>query len=159
MCIRDSSTYSERGPGGKLALAPTEEMHILVKLMAAASLKMLQLFMDVIEECRDPKSKYYRIVTKSVHVDHSDLSIWIDSMNKIRFREFDTPEDLPDFENSPGCGMPPSIELDPNNVMAAIIDSQVFSWLAFKSAQLENCLLYTSPSPRDLSTSRMPSSA
>ena len=24
---------------------------------------------------------------------------------------------------------------------------------------LENCLLYTSPSPRDLSTSRMPSSA
>ena len=26
-------------------------------------------------------------------------------------------------------------------------------------ANLENCLLYTSPSPRDLSTSRMPSSA
>ena len=26
-------------------------------------------------------------------------------------------------------------------------------------AQLNNCLLYTSPSPRDLSTSRMPSSA
>ena len=26
-------------------------------------------------------------------------------------------------------------------------------------AQLSNCLLYTSPSPRDLSTSRMPSSA
>ena len=26
-------------------------------------------------------------------------------------------------------------------------------------AQLEHCLLYTSPSPRDLSTSRMPSSA
>ena len=25
--------------------------------------------------------------------------------------------------------------------------------------QVENCLLYTSPSPRDLSTSRMPSSA
>ena len=25
--------------------------------------------------------------------------------------------------------------------------------------QLTNCLLYTSPSPRDLSTSRMPSSA
>ena len=25
--------------------------------------------------------------------------------------------------------------------------------------QYENCLLYTSPSPRDLSTSRMPSSA
>ena len=29
----------------------------------------------------------------------------------------------------------------------------------FKSAGYETCLLYTSPSPRDLSTSRMPSSA
>ena len=28
-----------------------------------------------------------------------------------------------------------------------------------KFIQLEGCLLYTSPSPRDLSTSRMPSSA
>ena len=27
------------------------------------------------------------------------------------------------------------------------------------NSQLQNCLLYTSPSPRDLSTSRMPSSA
>ena len=29
----------------------------------------------------------------------------------------------------------------------------------FKNVQNNNCLLYTSPSPRDLSTSRMPSSA
>ena len=28
-----------------------------------------------------------------------------------------------------------------------------------KQALIEGCLLYTSPSPRDLSTSRMPSSA
>ena len=28
-----------------------------------------------------------------------------------------------------------------------------------REAQFRNCLLYTSPSPRDLSTSRMPSSA
>ena len=28
-----------------------------------------------------------------------------------------------------------------------------------ESSKIENCLLYTSPSPRDLSTSRMPSSA
>ena len=28
-----------------------------------------------------------------------------------------------------------------------------------ESGQLKSCLLYTSPSPRDLSTSRMPSSA
>ena len=37
-------------------------------------------------------------------------------------------------------------------------------WLNYKKEELENiqysnCLLYTSPSPRDLSTSRMPSSA
>ena len=40
------------------------------------------------------------------------------------------------------------------------------SWLAMRnyleqldSEQLKSCLLYTSPSPRDLGTSRMPSSA
>ena len=32
-------------------------------------------------------------------------------------------------------------------------------WFADEVARLDRCLLYTSPSPRDLSTSRMPSSA
>ena len=32
-------------------------------------------------------------------------------------------------------------------------------WIDEKAVVLETCLLYTSPSPRDLSTSRMPSSA
>ena len=32
-------------------------------------------------------------------------------------------------------------------------------WLSVFQAGFRNCLLYTSPSPRDLSTSRMPSSA
>ena len=105
---------------------------------------MLQLFMDVIEECCDPKSKYYKMVTKSVHVDHSDLSMWLDSMHKIKFREFDTPEDLPDFDGSPACGVPQNTELDPNNVMAVIIDPQVFSWQSFKSAQLEKASSNTS---------------
>ena len=36
-----------------------------------------------------------------------------------------------------------------------IIDFNIYDGIA----QLEGCLLYTSPSPRDLSTSRMPSSA
>ena len=130
------ATFSEKGPGGKLALTPTVEMQTLVKLMTAASLKMLQLFMDVIEDCCDPKSKYYKMVTKSVHMDHSDLSMWIDSMRKIKFREFDTPEELSEYEKSPACGVPPNTELDPNNVMAVIIDTQVFSWQSFKSAQL-----------------------
>ena len=41
-----------------------------------------------------------------------------------------------------------SITLTPEQVSAAILPSEV-----------KACLLYTSPSPRDLSTSRMPSSA
>ena len=36
---------------------------------------------------------------------------------------------------------------------------QVYKELKVLSARPSNCLLYTSPSPRDLSTSRMPSSA
>ena len=32
-------------------------------------------------------------------------------------------------------------------------------FFAFVTMQFKSCLLYTSPSPRDLSTSRMPSSA
>ena len=35
----------------------------------------------------------------------------------------------------------------------------IFESVASKKQQLQLCLLYTSPSPRDLSTSRMPSSA
>ena len=38
-----------------------------------------------------------------------------------------------------------------NIVHYALIDTAVTDW--------QSCLLYTSPSPRDLSTSRMPSSA
>ena len=33
------------------------------------------------------------------------------------------------------------------------------SWTSTTSFRINGCLLYTSPSPRDLSTSRMPSSA
>ena len=39
------------------------------------------------------------------------------------------------------------------------IEGQEFITQAAAPAHMENCLLYTSPSPRDLSTSRMPSSA
>ena len=40
-----------------------------------------------------------------------------------------------------------------------LIDDVVFGCVDQVGAQSGNCLLYTSPSPRDLSTSRMPSSA
>ena len=45
---------------------------------------------------------------------------------------------------------PASIELN--------VDESV-KWLQFGAQPTDTCLLYTSPSPRDLSTSRMPSSA
>ena len=47
--------------------------------------------------------------------------------------------------------------------IASVIDSSAFikgtAVQTFESELAEYCLLYTSPSPRDLSTSRMPSSA
>ena len=39
------------------------------------------------------------------------------------------------------------------------LERQLALELSKKTGQLGTCLLYTSPSPRDLSTSRMPSSA
>ena len=45
-------------------------------------------------------------------------------------------------------------------ISSTVIDmSSIKPKIAIKYGQLLNCLLYTSPSPRDLSTSRMPSSA
>ena len=50
-------------------------------------------------------------------------------------------------------------------ILTAMKDKEVRSTIHIPSvipedvSQLMNCLLYTSPSPRDLSTSRMPSSA
>ena len=39
------------------------------------------------------------------------------------------------------------------------IDVRINEWFGEFYDMVQNCLLYTSPSPRDLSTSRMPSSA
>ena len=45
-----------------------------------------------------------------------------------------------------------------NNEPTALFTDEMSFWDFFKT-DLNSCLLYTSPSPRDLSTSRMPSSA
>ena len=44
-------------------------------------------------------------------------------------------------------------------VIVAIENQKETHWLGVERKIIEDCLLYTSPSPRDLSTSRMPSSA
>ena len=49
--------------------------------------------------------------------------------------------------------------LDISIEQEAILDSWVLWGSKWKLSYLLSCLLYTSPSPRDLSTSRMPSSA
>ena len=46
---------------------------------------------------------------------------------------------------------------DDSNALARVEELEEGVWV--EAAALEGCLLYTSPSPRDLSTSRMPSSA
>jgi len=53
----------------------------------------------------------------------------------------------------------------PKEVVAALLNDSIGLllkvWFGFilTTTDFESCLLYTSPSPRDLSTSRMPSSA
>ena len=44
-------------------------------------------------------------------------------------------------------------------IWAAWADRITFEEIKEKTGKNESCLLYTSPSPRDLTTSRMPSSA
>ena len=55
-----------------------------------------------------------------------------------------------------------SISRSSKNISAQIIDdSKSITLISASSVEkdVKSCLLYTSPSPRDLSTSRMPSSA
>ena len=49
------------------------------------------------------------------------------------------------------------VKLTKDNVLVVFHDDSTFRYN--KVDKFINCLLYTSPSPRDLSTSRMPSSA
>ena len=59
------------------------------------------------------------------------------------------------------CGYEDLSGADAAGIDAALTKhrNEIFAELAGMAPQPEVCLLYTSPSPRDLSTSRMPSSA
>ena len=76
---------------------------------------------------------------------------WFADENRVVFAS--TGENLDDAANfsiapDDGIDLPQSREF--NQVFPVLLQRLVFVWV---------CLLYTSPSPRDLSTSRMPSSA
>ena len=65
----------------------------------------------------------------------------VNNKNEINLPEIDKLEDIKDY-----------------SIFRAIADSEALR-LKYSNSDIYNCLLYTSPSPRDLSTSRMPSSA
>ena len=58
-----------------------------------------------------------------------------------------------------GCGLS-YIHIEVDGKEIPLLDGSAIQWVrAFEEVGIKSCLLYTSPSPRDLSTSRMPSSA
>ena len=91
-----------------------------------------------------------------------DFKIYMDAASKL---SMDQDPYAPPFEHGLGYsyGLIFAALLTP---LAQIPEVAAYVWLVLQVACLarswnilETCLLYTSPSPRDLSTSRMPSSA
>ena len=75
---------------------------------------------------------------------------------------------VPDFSFFSTAGVvsrlnaePVFLEIDPTtfNLCSKSLEEKLESYTEEELVQVKACLLYTSPSPRDLSTSRMPSSA
>ena len=69
-------------------------------------------------------------------------------------------------ENKSSCGCDKDLHVDItqpvvrfNQFNDSALDFSMWLYVKDYGAQFKTCLLYTSPSPRDLSTSRMPSSA
>ena len=64
------------------------------------------------------------------------------------------------FDNALDGFMQSTFNISTGLLLSGTIVSLVFAYLVrFLAVAFSSCLLYTSPSPRDLSTSRMPSSA
>ena len=70
-------------------------------------------------------------------------------LTKMSDADFDESSDNPDI----------SVLLPPLDPFQTIIPDEDVLPVSSEAAMVRICLLYTSPSPRDLSTSRMPSSA
>ena len=62
-------------------------------------------------------------------------------------------------EGQRGNIVPVEITIYEDRTFSFVLKTPPAAELIKKAAGIKNCLLYTSPSPRDLSTSRMPSSA
>ena len=85
-------------------------------------------------------------------IGHLRLSGFTGTTNK------DLEEALERFERSQGVGLVLDLRNNPGGLVSSVVD--VASQFINDGLVLyQVCLLYTSPSPRDLSTSRMPSSA
>ena len=110
------------------------------------------------------KTKSFQTETKQllqlmIHSLYSNKEIFLrelisnasDALDKLRFKSLEDSSLQSDYAIS--------ISLDPKNNIISISDNGIGMTEAELIENIGTCLLYTSPSPRDLSTSRMPSSA
>ena len=105
-------------------------------------------FEEIVE--RDLLSKHYTIVSTNTKLDGIGVNVDYIAEDKNNMVEYGEAKG----GRSGGKKRPGAERTD--NVKKAICNGAL---LKFKNPECKYCLLYTSPSPRDLSTSRMPSSA
>ena len=85
----------------------------------------------------------------------TSATLWLQIADRLELREM-PPEDAP---QPPVAEVNAMISLAKRNAAGASQKGQVVLRRLNRTQYRNTCLLYTSPSPRDLSTSRMPSSA
>ena len=83
-------------------------------------------------------------ISKRAYPDLNIAELSVETAQEIYKRDF--------WDKVKGDKLPEGLDL-------MVFDFAVNAGVSRASKVLQNCLLYTSPSPRDLSTSRMPSSA
>ena len=114
-----------------------------------------QLFLHLIERDRGDSSNCSVIV----NLDKGELEIYAE-----RQIVDDLMDPVLEITLQDAAKLAPGENFEVGDVFVEVIDPAIFGRRLVTSAkqffnQRLNCLLYTSPSPRDLSTSRMPSSA
>ena len=102
-------------------------------------------------------------VEKIVEVEKSVVST-LSQVKEKGFVQCGVSQGLPGFSNADDAGDWTGLDVDLCRAVAAAVfgDSNAVKFTPLSAKQRFTalaCLLYTSPSPRDLSTSRMPSSA
>ena len=105
--------------------------------------------------------RYFQYINKSVRISKERLDN-LEFFDVLQIREAFLTIGFCDGYDTLLKSVKESVDLDDPEKL--ILHAEEITGIAIKlrntfSCQLNDCLLYTSPSPRDLSTSRMPSSA